>query len=75
MSIHHMNAKMLAAFKEDRKAITDTSVPTPAGVTILRPTHDHLGVVVALDDGNGGAYLIGDTIGSYWGDETPDYFA
>lgn len=44
-------------------------------MTILNMTRDHLGVVVALDDGKGGAYVVGDTIGVYGGDEAPSYFA
>jgi hypothetical protein len=41
----------------------------------MMPSHDVVGVVVALDDGRGGAYVIGDTIGVYRGADVPEYFA
>lgn len=75
MTIQHMTATQLAAFKVDRKAAIDSSLPEMAGVTVLNMTHDHPGIVVALDDGKGGAYVVGDTIGVYRGDEAPSYFA
>lgn len=75
MSIVHMNAEKFEAFKQDRKAIPECSIPAPVGVTILNMTRDHPGVVVAFDDGKGGAYVVGDTIGVYRGDEAPSYVA
>lgn len=75
MSIVHMNAAKLETFKRDRKAIPDNTVTAPAGVTILNMTHDVPGIVVALSDGRGGAYVVGDTVGVYWGEEVPSYFA
>jgi len=74
MSVIHMNAEQFSAFKAERKA-KPVSVPAPAGVTVMNMTHDVKGIVVAIDDGKGGAHVIGDTIGIYLGDDPPDYFA
>ena len=50
------------------------SIPTPEGVTIMHMTNDVLGMVVALDDGKGGAYVVGDTVGVWCGPDAPEYF-
>lgn len=36
--------------------------------------NDVQGVVAAIDDGKGGAYVIGDRVGIYRGADTPSYF-
>lgn len=74
MTHHHMNAKQFADFKNERRAKVATPFPLPDGASILHMRNDVQGVVVAIDDGNGGAYVIGDTVGVYHGAEVPSYF-
>ena len=69
-----MNADQLAAFKLDRKA-EPVAVPAPAGVTVLNMTAEVKGIVVIIDDGKGGAHVVGDTIGIWHGPEVPSYFS
>lgn len=74
MSVKHMNADQFLAFKQHRKAL-NVELATPTGVTVMNTTAEVKGIVVAIDDGKGGAHVIGDTIGIYLGDDPPDYFA
>lgn len=74
MAHHHMNAKQFTDFKNERRANSAEPFPLPTGVTILQMRNDVQGVIVAIDDGNGGAHVIGDTVGIYRGPDTPSYF-
>ena len=74
MTHQHMSAKQFADFKNERRAKSAEPFPLPAGVSILHTRKDVQGVVVAIDDGQGGAYVIGDTVGVYRGAEVPSFF-
>nr|WP_321457418.1 hypothetical protein [uncultured Cohaesibacter sp.] len=76
MTIHHMNSKQYGDFKAERKGVEVKEASfAPSGVEVLHMKGDYPGVVVAFDDGKGGAFVVGDTIDVYAGDEPPSYFA
>lgn len=72
MSIHRMTLKQCQAFleAEDGKAIA--SFPAPKDVKVINTSK---GTVVMIDHGADGVTIIGDSLGVYWGEEAPDYYA
>ena len=72
MSIHYMSIKQYADFTEDRSATVLKNFPSPKDVKVLNTSS---GMVIVIDYGQNGVTLIGDSIGVYWGEKAPVYFA
>lgn len=72
MSVYKMSQVQFAQFTKATEAKVIDSFLAPTHVRVLATDG---GTVVVLEHGDGNTTVIGDSVGVYWGPDTPDYLS